>query len=285
MHPLAKRIALLVSIFSLIIGIFLLGYNLLLISKSTITIALNLWPVLLVIAGFMLVADSAKKREFAGAASVITEQFPLGSTDASSLELAFRVQFSYGRLLAAWSKEAPRLVTEHRGAGAVPAISHEIVGQRREVSIAMSQPIFPANVHLKNTWRLDLPSGLPLRLFFQLHEADSRMDLRNLDVETLDLRTESGNQELLLGRPQRKLSGQIYASGSSLSVVLPARVFARVRLLNPFCRVDYPQGDLEKNQDGSLVTPRTQDSRGSVEIDVDGPLRNLVLDIEDAAET
>ncbi len=284
MQPLAKRIALLVSVFSLVIGVFLLGYNLLLISKGAITIALNLWPVLLVIAGFMLVADSAKKRVFADVVSVTTEQFPLAVDDASS-ELAFRVQFSYGRLLAAWSSDAPRLVTEHRGAGGVPTISQEIVGERREVSIAMNQPIFPSNIHLKNTWRLDLPSGLPLRLFFQLHEADSRMDLRKLDVETLDLRTESGNQELLLGRPQRKLSGQIYASGSSLSVLLPARVFARVRLLNPFCRVDYPQGDLEKKQDGSLVTPRTPDSRGSVEIDVDGPLRNLVLDIDEAAET
>ena len=284
MHPLAKRIALLISIFSLVIGLFLLGYNLQFISQQSISIALNLWPVLLVIAGFMLVTDSATKRVFAGAASVITEQFPLTVNDASS-ELALRVQFSYGKLLAAWSADAPRLVTEHRGMGAAPAITHEMVGERREVFIAMTQPLFPANVLLKNTWRLDLPSGLPLRLFLQLHEADLRMDLRKLDVESLDLRAESGTQEVLLGRPQRKLTGQIYATGSSLSVVLPANVFARVRLLNPFCRVDYPQGDLEKRQDGSLVTPSTPDSRVSVEIDVDGPLRNLVLDIEESAET
>jgi hypothetical protein len=284
MHPLARRIALLVSVFSLIIGFFLLAYNLLLITEEAKTIALNLWPVLLVIAGFMLVADSAKKRVFAGAASITTDQFPL-AVDQSSTEVAFRVQFSYGRLLASWSPDAPRLVTEQRGPAAAPAITHEVVGDRQEVSIAMSQPMFPSNVQLKNTWRLDLPSGLPLRLFLHLHEADLLMDLRRLDVESLDLRTESGTQELLLGRPQRKLTGQIYASGSSLSVVLPARVFVRVRLLNPFCRVDYPQGDLEKRQDGSLVTPSTPDSRGSVEIDVDGPLRKLKLDIEDAAET
>jgi hypothetical protein len=284
MHPLAKRIALLVSIFSLVIGLFLLAYNLRLISHQATSIALNLWPLLLVFAGLMLIADSAKKRVFAGAASVTTEKFPL-TIDEATAELAFRVQFSYGRLIAAWSADAPRLVTEHRGTGAAPAIKQETVGERREVLITMNQPIFPANVQLKNTWRLDLPSGMPLRLYLQLHEADLRMDLRKLDVESLDLRTESGSHELILGRPQRKLSGQIYASGSSLSVVLPARVFARVRLLNPFCRVDYPQGDLEKRQDGSLVTPSTPDSRGSIEIDVDGPLRNLVLDIEEAGET
>ena len=69
-----------------------------------------------------------------------------------------------------------------------------------------------------------------------------------------------------------------------MSLVLPARVFAQVRLLNPFCRVDFPQGDLEKREDGSLITPRTADSRGRVEIDVDGPIRNLVLDIGETEE-
>ena len=83
-------------------------------------------------------------------------------------------------------------------------------------------------------------------------------------------------------RPKKNSTGQIYSSGSDLSVVLPARVFAWVRLLNPFCRVDYPQGDLEKREDGSLVTPTAGDAQGTVEIAVDGPIHNLVLDVEDA---
>jgi len=62
MHPLTKRIALLVSMFSLVIGLFLLGYNLHFISEETKSTALNLWPILLVIAGIMLVFDSTKKR-------------------------------------------------------------------------------------------------------------------------------------------------------------------------------------------------------------------------------
>ena len=123
--------------------------------------------------------------------------------------------------------------------------------------------------------------GVPLRLSFQLHEADMRLDLRRLAVEFLDLRTDSGNQEVLLGLPRTKLNGQIYCSGSNLLLVLPSRAFAQVRLLNPFCRVDFPQGDLEKREDGSLITPKTADSQCRVEIDVDGPIRNLVLDIAD----
>jgi hypothetical protein len=48
--------------------------------------------------------------------------------------------------------------------------------------------------------------------------------------------------------------------------------------------VDYPQGDLEKKEDGSLVTARAADTHGSVDVEVDGPLRALYLDIDDTSE-
>ena len=281
MHPLTKRIALLVSLFSLVIGLFLLGYNLHFISEEARSTALNLWPILLVIAGIMLVFDSTKKRVSAHVSSVKIMQFPI-TVPPGANELAFRVHFSYGRLVVGSADGAPCLVTEQVGSGASPVITQAMMGDRTEISIAISQPIFPSHFQLRNTWRLDLPRGVTLRMGLQLHEADLRMDLRTLDVESLDLRMDSGVQEIRLGRPRKKLSGQIYSSGSDLSLVLPARVFAWVRLLNPFCRVDYPQGDLEKREDGSLVTPTAGDAQGTVEIAVDGPIHNLVLDVEDA---
>ena len=284
MHPLTKRIALLVSIFSLVIGLFLLGYAFGFISEEAKSIAINLWPILLVIAGIMLVVDSTRKRVSADASSVRTLQFPIPVAPGAA-DLTFRLQFSYGKLVVGSATDAPRLVTEQIGNGPPPTITQESMGERSEVTIAISQPLFPAHFQLRNTWRLELPRGTPLRVFLQLHEADLRMDLRKLDVEALELRTDSGAQEVLLGRPKKKLSGDIYSSGGDLSLVLPSRVFAWVRLLNPFCRVDYPQGDLEKREDGSLITPTAISTHGSVEIAVDGPIRTLVLDIEDAGET
>jgi hypothetical protein len=283
MHPLARRIALLFSAFCLVIGLFLLGYNLELISASAVNTALNLWPLLLVLAGFMLVGDSTKKRVSARASRTATHEYPL-PFEAGSAELAMRVQFSYGKLLAVPAGAAPRLVTESSDSRPAPTIRHETVGDRSDISITVSQPMFPSHVKTGNTWRLELPFAVPLRLSLQLHKADMRLDLRRLSVESIELRTDSGSQEVLLGPPRTKLNGQIYCSGSNLSLVLPSRVFALVRLLNPFCRVDFPQGDLEKREDGSLITTRTADSRGSVEIDVDGPIHHLVLDIEETED-
>jgi len=283
MHPLARRIALLSSAFSLVIGLFLLGYNLQFISADAVSTALNLWPILLVAAGFMLLVDSAKKRVTAHAAKVTTNEYAL-PTAAGSSELALRVHFSYGRLQAGPASGEPRLVTEAVGPRPAPVIRNEMVGNRSEMSISVSQPLFPSHVAKGDTWRLLLPTGLPIHLALQVHEADMRLDLRRLSVETLDLRTEAGSHEVLLGRPAKKITGQVTCSGSSLSLVLPAGAFCIVRLLNPFCRLDYPQGDMEKREDGSIVTPRAAPGAGSVEIEVDGPIRDLVLDIEDAED-
>ena len=94
-----------------------------------------------------------------------------------------------------------------------------------------------------------------------------------------------GSEEIFFGVPQKKLAGQIYCASGDISIFLPSGVFTWVRLLNPFCRVEYPQGDIEKREDGSLVTRAVADSQSSIELTVDGPLRRLVLDIEGGLET
>lgn len=282
MNPLPKRIALLLATGSFVIGLILLGYNLRLMSERAMNILVNLWPLLLVFGGILLVVDSTRKRFTTADTAPTTRQFPLPIEPGSS-ELACRLLFSYGTLIVA--PGGSRLVTEHTGNGPDPSISCQLLGQRSEITVTTGQPLFPSHFQLHNRWSLELPSRIPLRLSLQLHESDLRMDLRQLDVESLELRAEAGTQEIFIGRPGHKMTAQVYSSGGSLSLFLPAHVFSWVRLLNPFCRVDYPQGDLEKREDGSLVTPRTQNSRESVEIEVDGPIRNLVLDITEASET
>lgn len=284
MHPLAKRISLLVSAFSLVIGLFLLGYNLRVISDDAKNIALNLWPLILILTGIMLFVDSAKKRRFTRASTATTRQFPI-QLESAAREVSCRMQFSYGRLVIGASRGEARLITEQVGPVIAPSISHETVGSVAEIAIAMSQPLFPAHFQLRNTWRLEMCRDLPLSLALQLHAVSLTMDLRQLNVESLDLTSDSGSQEILLGPPRKKFSGQLYCASGDLSILLPSGVFAWVRLLNPFCRVDYPQGDMEKREDGSLVTASKTSGQSSMEITIDGPIRSLVLDIEGGLET
>jgi len=278
MHPLAKRIVLLLSLFCTVLGFFLLGYNLQIVSERAMATALNLWPATLMVAGVMLIVDSAKKQRFTRASGLHVREFPL---PMPANELSCRVQFSYGRLFVGSTDGPPGLVTEHIGHAIEPSVNHETLGGVSDLSIAMTQPLFPAHFQLRNTWRLALARGFPTRLACHLHEADLGMDLRGLSVESLELKTDSGRQEILLGRLCKKLSVDIFSSSTDLTIVLPSKMFLRVRFLNPFCRVDYPQGDLEKREDGSLVSTAASDNTGSIEINIDGPLKNIVLDIEE----
>jgi hypothetical protein len=278
MHPLPKRIALLIAIGSFVIGLFLLGYNLRIISESAVSIVVNLWPVLLVIGGIFLLFDSTRKRITTGEAAPTTREFAL-PLDGAPTEVACHIQFSYGTLRVA--SGAARLLTEQHGTAPEPTITRQVLGQRSEIGIVAGQPLFPSHFQLHNRWSLELPERMPLRLSVHLHESNLHMDLRALEIESLTLRAEAGVQEILLGKPRRTVKAQLYSSGGSLSLTLPADVFTWVRLLNPFCRVDYPQGDLMRREDGSFVTTGEQKSRESVEIEVDGPLRTLVLDITD----
>jgi hypothetical protein len=282
MHPLTKRIGLLVSLFCLAIGLFLLGYNLGAITEDATTFALNLWPVLLVLAGIILVVDSAKKSRFTRHSDIETREQPL-PIPPGTREVSCAVQFSYGRLFVGPADGSARLRTEQVGSTPLPTISTEVMGSAASLSVTMSQPIFPSHFQLSNTWRLALERSLPMRLTLDLHEASLFLDLRELAIDSLEMRADTGRQEIFFGRRPRKVSARLYSSSGDLTIVLPARAFFRVRLLNPFCRVDYPQGDLEKREDGSLVSTSADEAAGSIDIELDGPIKNLVLDVDEAA--
>jgi hypothetical protein len=281
MHPLAKRIALLASGSCLVLGLILLADNLGLIPRETMWVALNLWPLALIIAGILLVADSLKKSRFTRISMTRTTDYPLPvSPDAH--EILFRIYFSYGTLSIGDCEDVPKIRAEQIGAMGDPAVQSEIRGAVSVLTITMTQPIFPSHFQLLNSWHLDLPRGLPVRLELHLHEANLLMDLRRLTVESLDVKADVGTHEIRLGGQRKKLSGHIYSSSSDLSLVLPSRAYAQVLLRNPFCRVDYPQGDFERREDGSFVSSSAGDGRSSIEIEIDGPIRNLVLDVADS---
>ena len=280
MHPLTKRIGLLVSLFCLAIGLFLLGYNLGAIREDATVFALNLWPVLLVAAGIMLVVDSAKKSRFTRFSGVVTREHTLAAPSGAR-ELSCSVQFSYGRLFVGSADGSAYLRTEQVASAPMPTISAEMMGSAASLSIAMSQPFFPSHFQLSNTWRLALERSLPMRLALDLHEASLFLDLRDLAIDSLEMRADTGRQEIFFGRRPRKVSARLYSSSGDLTIVLPARAFFKVRLLNPFCRVDYPQGDLEKREDGSLVSTSADEAAGSIDIELDGSIKNLVLDVEE----
>ncbi len=286
MHPLTRRIALLASAFSLVLGLFLLGSNLMVIPVRAREVAVGLWPLILVIAGILLVVDSFRKRRYTRSAFSQSRSFPLPVSTGGG-DLLCRVGFSYGTLRVGAALEAPSLVVHQLGSAGDPTIQRETRGATTVLVLAMSKPLFPSSFQLHNTWQLGLPQGLPTILELTLHEADLVLDLRRLTVESLDVRADSGEQTLQIGAAQKKLDGRIYSSATTLAITLPSRSYTRLIMLNPFCKIDYPQGDFERREDGSFVSMSQEAGPRSVELSVDGPIKNLVLDVDETepAET
>ena len=105
----------------------------------------------------MLVLDSAKKGVSARASQLTTQEFTL-PIERDCSELALRVTFSYGKLLAETADGVPRLVTQTIEPRPAPALRHDVVGNRNDISITVNQPVFPSHVKTGNTWRLQLPA-------------------------------------------------------------------------------------------------------------------------------
>ncbi len=280
MHRLTRRILLLVSLACVVLGLFLLGANLGFISSRVTALAVDLWPIVLVAGGAILLADSLAKRRLTRSAVPVARrhELPVGP---DAREISCHIQFSYGRLKIDAADGTPYVLCEHVGPAPEPLIEQSARGSVASLSLSLQQPLFPSAFQLSNTWHLALPPALPIALDLHLHEAVLQLDLRGLPVERLDMRADSGAQEILLGNRQRHLAARITSSSSDLVIVVPPAVQVEVALLNPFCRIDFPQGDFERRSDGSLVSSRADPDSGRIELELDGALRSIVLDVDD----
>jgi hypothetical protein len=278
MLHLVRWIVLCISAFCAALGAVLLGSNLLLIPQAAASVMLNLWPLLPVSVGILLFVDSLRKRRFTRTSGITRKSVPI-EVDADAQELLYRIDFASGRLQVE-AREETLLQCERIGPMPDPVIVHEARGPVRVVSITLDRPVFPSFDQIRNSWTLGMAFGAPIQFDLKLHEAHLLMDLRRLPVERIDLRADTGTHELVLGPGCSRLKGRLYSSSDLLSITLPAGIYARVNLVNPFCSVEWPQGDLERGEDGSFFSPTAPAVEGgSVEISVDGPIKRLVLDV------
>jgi len=278
MRHLVRWIVLCISLFCAVLGVFLLGSNLQLIPQSLASAMLNLWPILLVSVGILLFVDSLRKRRFTRTSGITRKSVPI-EFDAEAHECLYQVDFSSGRLHVE-AREGTVLQCERVGPMPDPVILRENRGPVRVVSLSMERPVFASFDRIESTWMLGIAARMPIQFELRLHEAHLLMDLRHLPVERIDLRADTGTHEILLGADCSRLKGRIYSSSDLLSIVLPAGIYARVNLVNPFCFVEWPQGDLERSEDGSFFCPTAPAAEGgSVEISVDGPIKRLILDV------
>jgi len=156
MQRLPRRILLLVSLASVVIGLFLLGTNLGFLPGTVTEAVVNLWPLVLVAGGVILFADSLAKRRLARSSVPVTHrhELPVGP---DTREVSCHVQFSYGRLKIEAAEGTPYLLCDHVGPAPEPLIEQSARGSLVSLSLSLQQPLFPSAFQLSNTWHIAHP--------------------------------------------------------------------------------------------------------------------------------
>lgn len=278
MHTTFKISLLISAVFIIIIGLFLLIYNLNLINESILIFIINLWPLLLIISGSLLFFDSFRKKRFRKKKEIITKDFPLDLYSRKN-EIQFNIKFSYGEFYIESAKDKIHLTTIQNDFFPEPVINLDNNGTLPCIDISISKPLLPSPVFLIHKWNLFCKEDIKHNFNIEIHESDILLDFLNIPVETLRLKGDLGNHKIIIGNKQNKFNGKIYSYSKNLTLVLPQNIFAKIHLLNQFCRIDYPQGDFTKSEDGIFVY--NADKSKTIEILIDGPVNHLLIDIED----
>jgi hypothetical protein len=279
-----KKIFFIISGFLILLGIILFIHNIGIIPQSLSNFVINLWPLILIICGVLVLIDTLKKREFSRKHSIKEKLLALPQSE-KAVDQKMKISFSYGKFtLLSSNREQQELLYDETGPVNPPKIDKQIVGKTLFLKILKTQPLFPAYFQLRNNWYMRLLKDVPLQLDLKLHEADLLLDLRELTIENLNIKAGYGVHNIFFGKTNERIRGSIYSSSTLLSINIPHNVFLQLKLFNPFCHMEYPQGDFRKRDDGSIISSAKQEYVGTIELTIDGPLRQISIDIEGEEE-
>jgi len=281
MQIITRNIIAVISISFILVGSVILLYYFNLIPYDWQEFAIDLWPVSLIIAGLIFVRDSVIKSKYLKRYEIKKKSLNLAYIEGTQ-DRVYNVFFSYGQLnVRATDNTIPQLVYEQLGPMPEPEVDHQIIGNSSILKIKKLKPYFSPHFQIKNKWFFELIKEIPQQLYINLHDADLNADLRNLTIERFSLKANAGMHVIIFGKNKKKFLGQIYSSSSLLSLIIPTSTFLCLKLLNPFCKVDYPQGDFKKKEGGTIISSSSKKDYGLIELTVDGALKQLTIDIQE----
>ncbi|RPJ09323.1 MAG: hypothetical protein EHM28_01865 [Spirochaetaceae bacterium] len=279
-----KKLVLIVSLTFILIGIILIIFQISVIPDSVMGILLvviKLWPLALIAAGIIFLRDALSRRIYIQRTESKSKTLEIPSSNRIK-DILYDISFSFGSLSVSRGDAAvTRLFYEQYGSMPEPFIENSEAGSSSLLKIQKPKPFFSPHFTIRNTWNLKVAPDLPVRMDISLHESDLDLDLRGIEADTVNLHANTGMHSIRLGKSTKKTTVNVYSSSSCLSLFIPEESFFRLNLLNPFCRIDYPQGDLEKNEAGTIISSSKKNDFELIEVLVDGPLKHLVVDVID----
>lgn len=234
----------------LLIGAMLLLANMGLLDMSVWALVFQYWPVLLIIAGvvillgggfrwflallliFVIVAGTFGGPVVWGWATgpLTSETYTADAAlDITRLEFDVRMDAPSLRVLDPVER-AYHLVLGYRAANE-PVLDFDVTGSSGRLSLrqtATSRVFILGGMGSRQNLAFGFAAGMPLDLHFALGATNADLDLRQYAVEKLDLEVGAGNVDLKLGQPQGTMAVTIKTGAGNLEVSVPAGVGLRV---------------------------------------------------------
>jgi hypothetical protein len=248
----------------------LVGGLLLLSNLGLITI--NVWsilgPLLVILLGIWILGGS-----LFGKAQVEHAKVSLDGAESARL----RLRHGAGRLRIFAGANEQDLLEGDFGGGLDIKTRHEA----NQLNVSMSMPARAWNFPLfwnqgSLDWSVGVNSHLPLFLELETGASDARIDLTELKVRELSLKTGASSTEIILPAEPGDLQAKISSGAASLRVDIPSGVAARIRFVGALASVSvdrnrFPKvGNVYQSPDydtsGNKVDLYIENSVGSIDI-------------------
>jgi hypothetical protein len=230
------------------------------------------WPTLLVVLGiWFLVGTASGKGEF------VMEE---GSVDLGDAENAsVTVKYGAGRLDLDASAEEGKLVSGTFANGLDARVKK--VGLGLDVvlqphSQAFPDVFFPGNWFTGRglSWDFGLSKEIPLNLTFETGAADTHLDLTELQVKDLILKTGASSTEVKLPASAGSTTFKVEAGAASLVIYVPDGVAARIDSKSGLASVSVDQNRFPK-QNGIYQSADFENAENKVDIRIETGIASI----------
>ena len=205
--------------FLVIIGLILLLDNLGLFRG--INVWSLIWPIVLILFGIRVLFGTLYRR----APTTEHASIPLEGAQRASL----RMQHGAGRIRVQ-AGTAPGILAEGDFTGGVD-IQSQREGDRQSVKLRVSEHFFPFDWTPGNAfdWSINLSQEIPLELEFETGAGEARLDLTELRVSDLWLKSGASSTSINLPANAGHTRVKIEAGAASVDLNVPQGVAARIR--------------------------------------------------------
>lgn len=228
------------------------------------------WPLLLIFLGGWILFNYFVRTP----PEIKRLNIPVG--DATSTHIRF--DHGGGRLFVKCGIDQEDLLVGEFGGGVKHSI--ESVGNKAKIQLQIPQEAFPfvwiPGTSSSASWQVALKNNIPISLSFNSGASESNIDLSDLLVTNIVLKTGASSTKLILPKSAGFTSVNIDAGVASIDVRVPESVSARIRTSVGLGNVSIDQKRFPLNR-GIYMSSDYETAENRVDIEISGGLGTISI--------